>query len=325
MSREILGQSPAVLKLIELIRKVGPSHANVLIIGESGTGKELVARRLHQESAVRGHPFVPVNCGAIPENLIESELFGHKRGSFTGAVSDKAGLFEVAQGGTLFLDEVGELPLNMQVKLLRALQEKSVRRVGDTHDIKVDARIISATNRDLEAGIARGSFREDLYYRLNVIQIKTPPLRDRGSDIRLLAQVFLDHFSKKQGKSLIGFEPGVLECLEHYSWPGNIRELENSLERAVTLSTSDHVSRVSLPAALQIDAAVLGVGGSVKVPGYHFDFPDFSKHPIQLESVVRAFELELIAEALRQSGGKKERAALFLGVPTRTLTRRIKG
>jgi two-component system response regulator PilR (NtrC family) len=196
-SRPILGESASIKALINLILKVGPTKANLLVIGESGTGKELVARMIHECGPLRDKPFIPVNCGAIPETLIESEMFGHKKGSFTGAVADKMGLFEAANGGTLFLDEVGELPLSMQVKLLRSIQERVIRRVGGNDDIRIDVRIIAATNRDLEAAVKKGTFREDLYYRLNVILIKTPPLRDRAGDVRLLASAFLEKFSKK--------------------------------------------------------------------------------------------------------------------------------
>src|SRR5271156_5979971 len=209
-AKKIIGEAPVVKELLDMIRRVAPSRTNVLVIGESGTGKELVARMIHDSSLLKDKPFVPVNCGAIPENLIESELFGHKRGSFTGAVQDKVGLFEVAGGGTLFLDEVGELPLGMQVKLLRAIQERVIRRVGGNDDIKVDVRVIAATNRDLEAAVAQGTFREDLYYRLNVILIKTPPLRDRKSDIPMLAEHFLKKVSTKYKKTFEGFEPEVM-------------------------------------------------------------------------------------------------------------------
>jgi transcriptional regulator with PAS, ATPase and Fis domain len=230
-----------------MIEKVAPVKTSVLIIGESGTGKELIARMIHERSAVRGKPFVPVNCGAIPETLIESEMFGHKRGSFTGAVSEKQGLFEVAHTGTLFLDEVGELPLSMQVKLLRAIQERSFRKVGGTEDIKVDVRIIAATNRDLEIAVNKGTFREDLYYRLNVIQLKSPALRDRPGDVKVLAHAFLKKFSDRAAKEIESLSPDCMLALENWTWPGNVRELENVLERAVTLENDNQLSLHSLP------------------------------------------------------------------------------
>src|SRR6185437_5810967 len=209
----ILGDAPPVKALLNLIHKVASTKTNILIIGESGTGKELVARMIHEQGPLKERPFIPVNCGAIPETLIESEMFDHKRGSFTGAVQDKMGLFEAAHTGTLFLDEVGELPLSMQVKLLRALQERIIRKVGGTDDVKVDVRVIAATNRDLESAVAAGTFREDLYYRLNVILIRTPPLRERKTDISALATHFLSKIATKYKKSLDGFEPEVLRAL----------------------------------------------------------------------------------------------------------------
>ena len=215
----ILGKSKPVDQLRKMIERVAPTKSSVLIIGESGTGKELVARELHDQSDLKSRPFIPVNCGAIPETLIESEMFGHKRGSFTGAVADKPGLFEAAHGGTLFLDEVGELPLTMQVKLLRALQERVIRRVGSNDDIKVDVRIVAATNRNLEDAVKKGSFREDLYYRLNVILLETPALRDRKGDVVLLANHFLQKFTKKFSKQIDGFDDDALAAIEKHSWP----------------------------------------------------------------------------------------------------------
>ncbi len=245
--RDILGQSPVVKKMIDLIHKVAVTRTNVLIIGESGTGKELVARMIHDSSPLKGRPFVPVNCGAIPETLIESEMFGHKKGSFTGAVNDKQGLFEVAHTGTLFLDEVGELPLSMQVKLLRAIQERSFRRIGANDDTKVEIRIIAATNRNLEQAVAKGTFREDLYYRLNVILIRTPPLRERGEDVRMLANVFLKKFAARTAVPITEFDADAMAAIEAWTWPGNVRELENLLERAVTLEPGTKISLSSLP------------------------------------------------------------------------------
>jgi two-component system response regulator PilR (NtrC family) len=246
-TRKIIGESLAIQTLVRLIEKVAPSKTNILVTGESGTGKELIARSIHDNSPLHGKPFVAINCGAIPETLIESELFGHKKGSFTGAVSDKAGLFESATGGTLFLDEIGELPLSMQVKLLRAIQERIIRRVGDNQDIRIDVRIIAATNRDLEREVKAGKFREDLFYRLNVIQIKAPPLRERGRDIEVLARYFLQKFSQQQKKELIDFSPEALVKISQYEWPGNVRQLENVIERAVTLESNPQITVDCLP------------------------------------------------------------------------------
>jgi len=258
VSRPILGTSPLVKRLVEMIEKVAPTKTNILVNGESGTGKELVARMIHELSPLNGKPFVPVNCGAIPETLIESEMFGHRKGSFTGAVHEKQGLFEVAHGGTLFLDEVGELPLSMQVKLLRAIQERSFRKVGGTEDIKVDVRVIAATNRDLEEGVKKGSFREDLYYRLNVIQLKSPPLRERVGDIQLLAEAFLKKFSARSSSAVNSISDEAMLALKAWSWPGNVRELENVIERGVTLEMGSSLSLGALPAAIQESWSVKG-------------------------------------------------------------------
>jgi two-component system response regulator PilR (NtrC family) len=228
-----------------MMERIASTTSNVLVIGESGTGKELVARQLHDWSDRAKKSFVAVNCGAIPENLIESELFGHKRGSFTGAVADKPGLFEVASGGTLFLDEIGELPLSMQVKLLRAIQSRTIRRVGGNEDQKIDVRLIAATNRNLEKMVADGTFREDLYYRLNVLMLTTPPLRERPEDIPILVEHFFKKCAAKFGKELQGVTPEAMRALEAYSWPGNVRELENQVERAVALETETKIRRES--------------------------------------------------------------------------------
>jgi len=287
IARPILGKSLKIEALKKMILKVAPAKTNVLIIGESGTGKELVARALHELSPVKDGPFIAVNCGAIPESLIESELFGHKKGSFTGAIADKLGLFEVADGGTLFLDEVGELPVSMQVKLLRALQDRAIRRVGGNDTIKIDVRIVAATNKNLEEGVKKGTFREDLYYRLNVIMLETPPLRERVGDVEELVQVFFDRFNEKQKRGLKGVSQDALQVLLSHTWPGNIRELENVMERVVTLESGVEVSVPTLPTEI-VHAARKAAG----LPKELILRADFSMGPLDLEKVVsevRAF------------------------------------
>ena len=304
----ILGKSKSIEQLRKLIERVAPTKSSVLIIGESGTGKELVARELHDLSELKGRAFVPVNCGAIPETLIESELFGHKKGSFTGAVSDKPGLFEAANGGTLFLDEIGEIPLSMQVKLLRALQERVIRRVGSNEDVKIDARIVAATNRNLENAVKQGTFREDLYYRLNVILLETPPLRDRKGDVTLLAEFFLKKFCKKFSKEIRAFDADALQALEGHSWPGNVRELENVIERAVALEGGSTISMSSLEGVL--GGAVAGSRSDKAASG--LEFPDFSRGPVSLEGFLGRIEREVIQRALAHSKGSEEQAARLL-------------
>ena len=345
--RKILGDSPPVKQLLNMISKVASNKTNVLVVGESGTGKELVARMIHESGPLKGHPFVPVNCGAIPENLIESEMFGHKKGSFTGAVSDKPGLFESANGGTLFLDEVGELPLSMQVKLLRSIQERVIRRVGSNDDIRVDVRIISATNRDLELMIRENRFREDLFYRLNVILIRTPPLRERSGDIPMLANEFLRRFSERQGKALRGFTDEAVARLVSYAWPGNIRELENVIERAVTLEAHEKIEVASFPASI-VNAKEMvhpglhvqseptekianafregnpGPAGSTPTPGYiTLPAPDFSKGSIQLDEILAAVERQYLVKALEYTGGVKKKGADLLGITFRSIRYRL--
>jgi len=332
--RPILGESQIVKDMIKLIERVASTKTNILVIGESGTGKELVARMIHDAGPLKGKPFIPINCGAIPESLIESELFGHRKGSFTGAVNEKPGLFEAAHGGTLFLDEVGELPVSMQVKLLRAIQERVFRKVGGTDDIRVDVRIIAATNRDLEAGVKAGTFREDLYYRLNVILIRTPPLRERKGDIRLLADTFLKGFADKQKKKLMGLGPGTLAALENYPWPGNIRELENVMERAVTLESSPLLSVDALPISFAKNTALRATsaaeviaasqtqtstaGASILPPA------NFSRGPLDLDKVLGDVEKLYLIAALEHSGGVKKRAAECLNITFRSIRYRLK-
>ncbi len=240
----LVGRSPAMVQVFELVKKAARSEANILILGESGTGKELVARAVHANSPRATRPFVPVDCASLPENLLESELFGHEKGAFTGAIRTKPGLMETADGGTLFLDEIAEMPVGLQVKLLRALQERQIRRVGGTSVVDVDVRVVSATNRDLREAVAKGQFREELYYRINVIEIRLPPLRDRLGDLKLLAHAFLKRYGQAR---FSGFDPQTLASLEAYPWPGNVRELQNIVERACALADGERIMAHDLP------------------------------------------------------------------------------
>ncbi|NDF14311.1 hypothetical protein EB061_03180 [bacterium] len=306
IKRPILGNSPEIRALKQMISRVAPSNASVLVIGESGTGKELVARAIHELSAVRGGPFVAVNCGAIPESLIESELFGHKKGSFTGAIADKPGLFETADGGTLFLDEIGELPLSMQVKLLRALQDRVIRRVGGNESIKIDVRIVSATNKNLEEAAKKGTFREDLYYRLNVILIETPPLRKRAGDVEELLRVFFARFNEKQKRGLSGIAPEAMQVLAAYHWPGNIRELENVMERVVTLESSGRIEVTTLPVEM------VHATRKAQLPRELVLKPNFALGTIDLDAILREVEDFFTREALLYSGGDQAKADLLI-------------
>jgi two-component system response regulator PilR (NtrC family) len=300
-----IGKSPRILEVFETIRKTADSGSTVMITGESGTGKELVARAVHLESARRARPFVSVNCGAIPEPLMESELFGHVKGAFTGAVASTEGLFAAADGGTLFLDEITEIPHSIQVKLLRATQEREVRRVGDTRDVKVDVRLIAASNRDLSKAVADGVLREDLYYRLNVIPIHMPPLRERLEDIPLLVSHFVARMTKDVGKSVKGISPESLAILERYHWPGNIRELENVVERAIVLGSGDFLSPDSLPPHLHAPRDEQTV--NVEIPPAGMD----------LEGTLTRIENGYIRLALERSGWLQVRAAELLGLSFR--------
>lgn len=309
-----------------LVQRVASSKTNILIIGESGTGKELVARMIHESGPLKDQPFIPVNCGAIPENLIETEMFGHHRGSFTGAVSDKAGLFQVANGGTLFLDEVGELPLSVQVKLLRAIQEKKIRKVGGLEDLKIDVRIIAATNRDLEEAVRKGNFREDLYYRLNVILIKTPPLRERKGDVPLLAGHFLKASAVKSKKLIQAFSAQAMKALEDYSWPGNVRELENVIERAVTLESHAEIGLNSLPPVIrdlkETQVVPSQVPSDVK-NGLFLPAPDFRSGSLELDKILNDVERVYLSAAMDHAGGAKKKAASLLGITLRSMRYRL--
>jgi two-component system response regulator PilR (NtrC family) len=308
--RSLIGNSAAMQRIYELIGQVAETRTSVLISGGSGTGKELVARAIHESSDRQDKPFVAVNCGAIPENLLESELFGHVKGAFTGAMQNKSGLFETADGGTLFLDEVGELPVSLQVKLLRAIQEKRIRRVGGTSDRGVDVRILSATNRCLEDDIASGRFREDLYYRLNVIQIALPPLRDRMDDLPLLVQYFLEKYSAELGKPVNEISDEALAVLQGYHYPGNVRELENAIERAVALARGPRIECESLPSTL-VRPPEASAPSRIPPEG------------VELEALVSDYERGLIREALMRTGGVKKHAAHLLGVSFRSLRYRL--
>jgi two-component system response regulator PilR (NtrC family) len=287
-----------------------------LITGESGTGKELIAKAIHQESNRSNQPFVVINCGGIPETLMESELFGHKKGSFTGATSDKKGLFEEAHKGTIFLDEIGELSLPIQVKLLRAVQEKVFKPVGGNDDISVDIRIISATNKTLEKEVIGGNFREDLFYRLNVIEIKVPPLRERKADLRVLAQHFLEKYSQEMGKEIAKFSSYAIDLLNKYDFPGNIRELENLLERSVALSTTN----IILP-----DSLALSIHKRRWIEGFkdrRFDLDDVSRG-VSLDTILEEIEHAYLKKALDCTNGNKNKAAELLGISFRSLRYRL--
>lgn len=308
--RNIIGHSSAMQDVYDLIAQVAETKTNVLVSGESGTGKELVARAIHEQSPRSDDPFIAINCGAIPENLLESELFGHVKGAFTGAVQTKQGLFEAANGGTLFLDEVAELSQPLQVKLLRALQERTIRRVGDTVDRKVDVRIVSATNRRLEDEVAAGRFREDVYYRLNVIELELPPLRDRVEDIPLLAQHFIRVFAEEFGKDVEGLDASAYEVLSGYAFPGNVRELENLIERAVALTHDPIIGRDLLPPSVT-EARETPCTAVVTEEG------------VNLEELVSDYERRLLREALVLTKGVKKKAARLLGVSFRSFRYRL--
>jgi two-component system response regulator AtoC len=307
---QILAKSQAMQEIFRTIAKIADYKTTVLISGESGTGKELVARALHGRSARRGGNFVAVNCGAIPENLLESELFGHKKGAFTDANSDRRGLFEEADGGTLFLDEIGELPTALQVKLLRVLQDEMIRRVGDSRDLKVDVRIIAATHRDLVAEVKAARFREDLFYRLNVLPILVPPLRSRREDIALLIDHFVARNNARLGTSIRGVDTEARRLLVEYSWPGNVRELENTIERAMVLSEGDLLVASDLPDRIR------EVRDPVQV--------QLATGELSIKKTTRVIEETLIRRALQKTKGNRTRAAEVLELSHRALLYKIK-
>ncbi|MCP4404427.1 MAG: sigma-54-dependent Fis family transcriptional regulator [bacterium] len=309
----IVGESRAIREIFEMIRRIGPSKSTVLVTGESGTGKELIARAVHQNSPRWEAPFVAVSCGAIPENLLESELFGYMKGAFTGAAANKIGLFELADHGTLFLDEIGELPLLIQVKLLRILQERQFKRVGGTKDISVDVRIVAATNRDLRKMTAEKRFRNDLYYRLNVIPLHLPPLRERQEDIPLLVNHFLEKYNQEIGRHFTHVADDAMTTLQGYEWPGNIRELENAVERAVALEAEPVIELAGLPENIR---------GSNNPFASHIP-TEIPPEGINLENIVDEIEKDLLVKALEKTGWVKKHAARLLHLSFRSFRYRL--
>jgi two-component system response regulator PilR (NtrC family) len=308
----IIGQSPKMKAIFDLIQTVAPQNSRVLITGESGTGKELVARAIHENSARSQTPFITINCGAFPETLLESELFGYVKGAFTGANENRRGLFQAAHGGTLFMDEIGNMNLAMQVKLYRVLQEGKVRPLGSTEELDVDVRVIAATNKDLEKAIAAGEFREDLYYRLSVIPIHVPALRERREDIPLLARHFLEHFRKAMEKPIHGISPEGMSLLESYDWPGNVRELENTIERAVALESGGEISARVLP------DRVNGISPAVSASLAQSDDAQIPPDGIDFEQVVAATERRYLQAALAKADGVRTQAAEVLKISYRS-------
>jgi len=311
--KNLIGDSEVMQRSFQFIEKIAATNSTVMICGESGTGKELVARAIHYNSDRKNEPMVPVNCGAIPEDLLESELFGYEKGAFTGALKTRIGRFELANGGTVFLDEIGDMSPALQVKILRVLQEHEFERLGGVKSIKVDIRVIAATHRDLEKAVKQGTFREDLYYRLNVIPFILPPLRERGSDIPLLANHFIGKFNIEKKQNINGISPEALKCLTRYHWPGNVRELENLMERLVILKGKGVIEQEDLPEKL------LGAEWSNAVPS--MDIPDSG---ISFNTAVSEFERELILRALKKTNWIKNRAAKLLQLKRTTLVEKMK-
>ncbi len=331
----IIGQSTTLAEVFRVLLKVAPTDSTVLVTGESGTGKELLVRALHANSLRAEKPFVPINCGAIPKELLESELFGHEKGAFTHAIRSRPGRFELADGGTIFLDEIGEMELSLQVKILRVLQEKEIERVGGIGAKKVDVRIVAATNRDLEQEVSRGLFREDLYYRLNVIPLHLPPLRERGGDVLLLAEFFLQRFCEKKQRATLILAPNTRKVLSAYRWPGNVRELENFMERLSILVDDDVVHPADLPQKILNavgDVAELPEPTSSDAPmdacvPQGFAWPTLEvlgQHHMGLKEFLDAIEDRLLEEALEKSDGVKNQAAELLGIKRTTLIEKLK-
>lgn len=328
----IIGESPALKSVFKTLLKVAPADCTVLVTGESGTGKELLVRALHSQSQRKNKPFVPINCGAIPKELLKSELFGHEKGAFTHAIRTKPGRFELAEGGTIFLDEIGDMDLSLQVKILRALQEKEIERVGGSAPKKVDARVVAATNRNLEKEVEAGRFREDLYYRLNVVPIHLPPLRDRHNDVFLLADFFLDRFQKKTNRSKLSLSEETRRILATYPWPGNIRELENLMERMTILCDGDCITPEDLPEKiLSLSPAAKELPAPAAAPPEPclagFQWPTVAdmlgKSP-GLKEFMDDIEDRLLLEALDMAGGVKNQAAETLGIKRTTLIEKLK-
>lgn len=312
---DFIGSSPRMRKVFDTIQQIADTNVDVLILGETGTGKELVARSIHQHSRRHKQPFVAVDCGAIPENLLESEFFGHEKGAFTGADSRRIGLLEYADGGTFFLDEIGELPLLLQAKLLRTLQERKLRRVGGREEIPVDVRIVAATARDLEAMIREKRFREDLYYRINVVRIDLPPLRQRGDDLGLIAEHFSQRFSREMGKPVVGISPEAYHVLSHYRWPGNIRELQNVIRRGIALTQGSLITLDDLP-----DTLVASAGDTLP------DSPQTAVNGFfaQRQACLERFEREYLTRLLQKHQGNVKAAAVEADIPRGTLYRLMK-
>jgi DNA-binding NtrC family response regulator len=302
--KEFVGISPQIFNVFEMLQKVIPTRSNILILGESGTGKGLIAEVVHSNSQRKDKPFISINCSAIPENLLESELFGYKKGAFTGATTDKKGLITMADQGTLFLDEIGDMPMSLQAKVLKVIETGEVLPVGDTKPIYADVRIVAATNKNLEEQISKGLFREDLYYRLNVIEVKIPPLRERKEDISVLAKHFVERYSKENNKKVVGISDEAMEILYGYSWPGNIRELRNVIERAVVLAPGDKIGPSELPERLRT--------------------PQGAKTSLSLKDKMEYYESKIIKETLEAHSWSKEDAARALDVDLATLYRKIK-
>ncbi len=308
----LIGQSAPMHHLHRIIKRVAKTDSTVLVTGESGTGKELIANAIHYQSTRRDMPFVPINCGAIPEELLESELFGHEKGAFTGAIKERRGRFELANKGTVFLDEIGEMSPKLQVKLLRFIQEMKFQRVGGSRTVEVDVRIVAATNKDLERAVAENEFREDLFYRLNVIPIHVPPLREREGDIAILIQLFLKQHCLKKTIPQKQMSPAAIESLEQYDWPGNVRELQNVIERMVILTDTDEIQLMDLPKRMQISQPIEAIRTDLGVDG------------INLKETLDDLENRLILDALQRAGGVKNKAAKLLGLNRTTLIEKMK-
>lgn len=328
-----IGQSSVMQDVFSVLAKVAPTDSTVLVTGESGTGKELLVRSLHVNSTRDSAPFVPINCGAIPRDLLESELFGHEKGAFTHAIRSRPGRFELADGGTIFLDEIGDMDLTLQVKILRVLQEKEIERVGGSSIKNVDVRVVAATNRDLEAEVAAGRFREDLYYRLNVIPLQLPALRERDGDILLLCEHFLQKFGNKQQRPKLTLSPDTRKILAAYTWPGNVRELENFMERMTILCDSNTITPADLPRKILDQVGVIAdlpepvSPTPVRPQQAGFQWPciqDLNEQKLPLKEFLDAVEEKLLLEALHQANGIKNQAAEILGVKRTTLIEKLK-